>query len=218
EIPMIAVSSHDYNLIYFTNWGGSGYRKSTDQGVTWNLILATGGTWGTDLAKDDPTVPGFGIYGGTNNGYVSTNSGSNFAVSTIGGSVNYGMLFYDRGTLLAQQSGGMYKLTVNYTVPTITSNNQISSEIPKEFALFQNYPNPFNPETQIEYNVSKTSLVEIKIYNVVGSELKSIVNRELSPGKYSVNLNASGYGSGVYFYSLLINGQKIDTKRMMLVK
>ncbi len=100
----------------------------------------------------------------------------------------------------------------------MTGNSQISSEIPKVFSLNQNFPNPFNPTTQIEYNVSKSSYVSIKVYDVVGNEVANMVNQNLSPGKYKIDFNAASLSSGVYFYSLFDNGSKVDTKKMILIK
>jgi photosystem II stability/assembly factor-like uncharacterized protein len=224
EIPMIGVSRLDYNLIYFTNWGGSGFRKSTDQGITFSLVSATSSTWGTDIAKDDPTVVAFGLYSGSGNGYLSTNSGSSFVTTNIGGSVNYGILFYNRGNIIAQQGSGIYKLNVTYDVPIITGISQNNNEIPKEFKLFDNYPNPFNPNTVIRYEVPVNSFVTLKVYDVLGKEAAILVNADTKAGVYELQWNASDFSSGVYLYKLearqagSLTGSFVDTKKMVLLK
>ena len=82
------------------------------------------------------------------------------------------------------------------------NNESVNVEIPKEFKLAQNYPNPFNPSTLIEYSVPKTERVSIKIYNVLGKEIATLVDEIKEPGIYSVRFDASQLSSGIYFYKL----------------
>jgi hypothetical protein len=83
--------------------------------------------------------------------------------------------------------------------------------------LNQNYPNPFNPLTKISYSVAKQGLVTIKIYDILGREIKSLVNEIKGPGNYLIEFNGSYLASGVYFYRLETNGF-VDIKRMVLIK
>jgi len=117
-----------------------------------------------------------------------------------------------------QQGGGVYKMSVSYTVPFVTGNQQISSLAPSSFSLAQNFPNPFNPSTQIKYNVSKSSFVSIKVFDVLGNEVKTLVSGNLAAGQYSTGFDASNLASGVYFYSLFSEGIKMDSKKLLLVK
>ncbi len=94
---------------------------------------------------------------------------------------------------------------------------QISYTVPGSFALYQNYPNPFNPETIINYELRVTSYVQLKIFNVLGEEVTTLVNEELRPGTYEVTWEGSNYSSGVYYYRLSA-GEYIDTKKMVLIK
>ena len=91
------------------------------------------------------------------------------------------------------------------------------SDLPVEFSLSQNYPNPFNPSTIIEYHVSSRENVILKAYDVLGKEVKTLVNESKSPGKYKVYFDASEHSNGVYFYSL-IAGDYSETKKMILIK
>ncbi|MDQ3194730.1 MAG: T9SS type A sorting domain-containing protein, partial [Bacteroidota bacterium] len=100
---------------------------------------------------------------------------------------------------------------------TTTGINQVSSVIPDRYNLFNNYPNPFNPTTTIKFDVAKNQLVTLKIYNLLGEEMSVLVDQNLSPGSYSINLDAGAYPSGIYFYRLESQGF-VDTKRMMLIK
>ena len=93
--------------------------------------------------------------------------------------------------------------------------NDISTAI--EFSLEQNYPNPFNPTTTIKYSLHSTSSVQLKVYNVLGNEIATIVNEELPAGDYSLNYDASNLPSGIYFYTLTTNDFS-KTKKMTLVK
>jgi hypothetical protein len=96
-------------------------------------------------------------------------------------------------------------------------------EIPKDYALKQNYPNPFNPTTTIRIDLPEQSVVTLKIYNVLGREIKTLIDREtISAGVLEVTLDASQISSGLYFYRLIAeksDGKPFEsTKKMMLVK
>jgi hypothetical protein len=86
-----------------------------------------------------------------------------------------------------------------------------------DYYLFQNYPNPFNPLTTIKYQVPSISKVSLKIYDVLGREIATLVNEEKSAGRYEVVLNASAYASGVYLYRLAA-GSFSEIKKMLLIK
>ena len=89
--------------------------------------------------------------------------------------------------------------------------------VPKVFSLSQNYPNPFNPATTIQFGIPKEVKVTLKIYDMLGSEVATIVNEELVPGYYEYQWNASTFASGVYFYRITA-GDFISTKKLMLLK
>ena len=88
---------------------------------------------------------------------------------------------------------------------------------PASYSLEQNYPNPFNPSTVISYSIPKGNTVTLKIFNVLGQEVKTLVNDYRAPGKYTVNFNASNLSSGIYFYTLHA-GSYFQVKKMMLLK
>lgn len=95
--------------------------------------------------------------------------------------------------------------------------NFTGSEIPITYALEQNYPNPFNPITTIRYQLPKEGLVALKVYDILGAEVATLVNEEKVAGKYEVNFNASKLASGVYIYRLNVN-DFVNVKKMVLVK
>ncbi len=91
------------------------------------------------------------------------------------------------------------------------------NSLPTVFSLAQNYPNPFNPTTNIEYQVSNFGLVSLKVYDVLGREVATLVNGVRSPGTYEVRFNGSTFASGVYFYRLFAPGVNI-VRKMLLEK
>ena len=95
--------------------------------------------------------------------------------------------------------------------------NQISSLIPEKFELYNNYPNPFNPGTTIKFDIAASQFVKLTVYNMLGEQVTSLVNQNLTPGTYSVNFDASSLSSGMYFYRIESLGIS-QTKRMVLVK
>jgi len=107
-------------------------------------------------------------------------------------------------------------LTIKYS--QVVGLATIISEAPCDFQLLQNYPNPFNPYTKIRFKIAKSSTVQIKIYDVLGRELKELVNADLKPAGYEVDFDGSNFASGVYFYSIISDGNMISTKTMILNK
>jgi photosystem II stability/assembly factor-like uncharacterized protein len=102
--------------------------------------------------------------------------------------------------------------------------NLTGNEIPKVYELYVNYPNPFNPVTSIKFDLPSDSKVKITVFNILGSEVTSLVNGKLSAGKYSVDWDASNYSSGVYFYRIeaFATGNSVNEfvkiRKMVLVK
>lgn len=121
---------------------------------------------------------------------------------------------------------------VNYPYVNLTAFEQTgtiginsnSSNIPEKYLLYQNYPNPFNPETMINYELPAleggraSKYVQIRIYDITGKLVTTLVDKKQNAGKYSVTFNGSSLNSGVYFYSLLIDNNFISAKKMVLLK
>lgn len=125
EIPTVGSSAIDNTIGYATAWSSGGVMKTSTTGVSWSSVATTGSAWGVDIAKDDPNVIMYGVYGGGTS-YLSTNAGTSFATAALTGS-NYAMYAYDRGTYVAQQSGGIYKMNISYVVPTVSLPIQLAS-------------------------------------------------------------------------------------------
>jgi len=88
---------------------------------------------------------------------------------------------------------------------------------PKEYELYQNYPNPFNPSTLINYRISESGLVTLKVYDVRGTEVVNLVNEKMEAGSYKVSFDGSNLSSGIYLYQLKVNSF-VETKKMILIK
>ena len=97
-------------------------------------------------------------------------------------------------------------------------SNESKVQIPTEYKLYQNYPNPFNPTTKINYDLPKDAKVTLIIYDILGREMKRVVNNEFkSAGKYSIEFNGQPFASGVYFYRL-VSDKYVEVKKMVLIK
>jgi hypothetical protein len=122
----------------------------------------------------------------------------------------------DAGALWVGLDGANRRLYYDrYSAITGITNN--SNEIPGNYSLSQNYPNPFNPTTKINFAVPKNDLVILKVYNALGAEVATLVNKNMNAGSYTVDFDASLLSSGVYFYSIQA-GSYSFTKKMMLIK
>jgi hypothetical protein len=107
--------------------------------------------------------------------------------------------------------------------PAVSQGSLSVQSTPTEFALLQNFPNPFNPETTIKYNLAETANVHLRIYNVVGQVVRTLVAEQQSAGRYTVRWNGTddrglSVSSGIYFYQLSAAGQFNDVRKLMLLK
>lgn len=121
------------------------------------------------------------------------------------------------GRALAQTAVTLDANNVTSPIITVVENELL----PRKYALLQNYPNPFNPSTRIQYSIEKAAQVSLKVYNLLGLEVATLVNVHQEAGNYSVSFNANnlthGYSSGVYFYRLEA-GSFVSTKKLILMK
>lgn len=99
----------------------------------------------------------------------------------------------------------------------VTSVEQISNTLPKEFRLEQNYPNPFNPSTTIEFALPEQASVRLQVFDLLGREVAILVDEDLQPAAYKVVLDATGLSSGVYFYRIQAEGF-VRIKKLILLK
>jgi len=148
---------------------------------------------------------------GSNNGNGVNNNV--YAIAASGTDVYIGGIF-------TQANAGGTIVPVNNVArwnSGATSVEQIGDDIPTTYLLSQNYPNPFNPSTTISFSIPTSEFVTLKVYDVLGREVATLVNENLNAGSYSYNFDASNLTSGVYFYKLQA-GKYSETKKMILSK
>jgi hypothetical protein len=113
---------------------------------------------------------------------------------------------------------GSYFLLDDVTLSGTATSVNDKNIIPAKSSLEQNYPNPFNPSTKIQYNLPENSFVSLKLYNIIGKEVASLVNSAVPAGTHEVVFDASGLNSGIYFYTLKTGNNFVQTKKMILMK
>lgn len=104
-----------------------------------------------------------------------------------------------------------------YITPKSVNINHIGANVPDKYELRQNYPNPFNPTTNLGFGISESGFVTLKIYDVLGNEVTTLVNENLSPGSYQVQWDGSSFSSGVYYYKIETDSYS-ETRKMFLLK
>jgi hypothetical protein len=110
----------------------------------------------------------------------------------------------------------VYSQRYMYTYQPLTAVKE-SRTLPERFSLSDNFPNPFNPSTQVRYTVGKRTYVTLKIFDVIGREVATLVNGWVEPGEHHAIWKAGGVSSGVYFYKI-VAGNFVQTKKMTLVR
>ena len=220
----VSSSSFDGRLRYFKVSNGStplwSYIGLQDE-VDWvsfsknGKILVLTSYGDVSNSKDDFLI--FKTTTGTNVPIYSVNMpGSPFMC----GVSNDGTTAYASGKAVHARIMGSGGTLWNVSIDTSegTSNvGNISGIAPNEYKLEQNYPNPFNPTTNIKYQIAKNSFVTLKVFDVLGKEIATVVNGYRKAGYYETNWDASQYPSGMYFYKL-ISGDFSETKKLILVK
>jgi hypothetical protein len=195
----------------FAGTGTSGVYLSTNNGTSW-----------TQTALNNHSVlalaaSGNNIFAGAGDGvWLSTNNGTNWLQKNQGFSVItlVSALLITNNYIFA----GTYGNSVwRRSLTEIIGLQNISTEIPSAFSLSQNYPNPFNPGTKFKVEIAKSGNVLVKVFDVLGREVATLVNEQLKPGTYEVDWDASQYSSGIYFYTLTTQSYR-ETKRMVLIK
>ncbi|HEY5535904.1 MAG TPA: T9SS type A sorting domain-containing protein, partial [Ignavibacteria bacterium] len=211
---------------------GGGVYKTTNGGLNWtNQSLPFGGIIGGSIGKlkviNNDTLYGVGGYQHYGGPYYygiiwkTSNGGTNWGYQIPDTSILNGEYsaidFINANTGWAYQGNGIH--TTNGGGPIIILSININNEnIVKSYILEQNYPNPFNSTSKIKYQISKSFDIKIKIFDIVGKEIITLVNRKQNSGKYEVIFDGSYLSSGIYFYSLYINEIRKDTKTMVLLK
>ncbi|MEZ4689227.1 MAG: YCF48-related protein [Ignavibacteria bacterium] len=192
---------------------GNGVSYSTNGGFNWTSSHGESGGYNLEFINDSIGYAGIDNFkinkstdGGKIWGYQQSPIYNNLQVSTI---------IFDS---LNAWAGGNGMVHTNDGGGTLVNIKQSGSEFPDNFKLFQNYPNPFNPKTIINYEIKFTNYVIINVSDINGKIVANLVNKKQNFGNYKIEFDGSGLSSGVYFYSLYIENQLIDTKKMVLIR
>lgn len=184
-------------IFYSDSLQGGAPTNSSDKLMNCYALNTTPNTFSglTQLSERPPTWSG--------RGYIPTlieyyDANADAGVIWVGVDGANRRLFYDR-----------------YGALTHISHN--SNEVPEKYSLSQNYPNPFNPTTKFNFSIPKNSFVSLKVFDVLGREVATIVEKDFSMGSYTVDFDATKLSTGIYFYTLK-TGDFTETKKMMLVK
>jgi photosystem II stability/assembly factor-like uncharacterized protein len=204
----------DMGTILHTTDGGANWGPQTSG--TSQMFL---GVYFTD-ADTGWTVGGYGTILHTTDGGSNWNPQSSGTLNRLEGiyftDSKTGWAVGDYGTILHTTNGGS----------TWVEEDNNSVELPKDFSLAQNYPNPFNPQTTIQYTLTKKSRVTLKIYNLLGQKIRTLVDEFRPSGNYIITWDGKGnsgetLASGIYFYRLTMERNDIhfsETKKMVLLK
>jgi len=112
---------------------------------------------------------------------------------------------------------GKQGVILKYNLPIVDDVSDYDDIVPKSFELYQNYPNPFNPSTAILFSVPVTSYITLKVYDVLGNEITTLINGQKEAGRYQVQFNAANLVSGIYIYRI-VTGDFISSKKLILMK
>ena len=197
-----------------TNNGGNW--TAVNNGITNSTIYAITGD-GTNIFAGTSNYPsGGGVF-------HSTNNGGNWS------KINEGLISIPHiySLLIANNyifAGTWLQSVWRRPLSELVGVNYISKLVPSSYSLHQNYPNPFNPSTKINFSLPESGFTTLKVYNMLGKEVATLVNEKLNAGSYGVDFNGSNLSSGIYFYRIAIHSDKIktegfsDVKRMILIK
>jgi photosystem II stability/assembly factor-like uncharacterized protein len=198
---------------------GAGLFKSTDHGDTWIYLnnyfshALYVDNFNTNIIFGGNHTHGLEGYGGV---YASFDGGENFDMAGLSNLIIASLQMNNNHTKLYAVSFGA-GLFVTDVQTNSTSVEMAETDIPLEYRLEQNYPNPCNPSTIIKYSVAHSGIVLIRVYDVLGKEVKTLSNEFKYAGAYENELDTRNLTSGIYFYSISSGGYS-ETKKMIILK
>ncbi|MBI5022129.1 MAG: T9SS type A sorting domain-containing protein [Ignavibacteriales bacterium] len=183
--------------------------RSTNGGANWTSSYV-GNSYVYSIAFNEAQD----VFAGTYNGiYQSRNGGLNWTFIGLNSGIVLDMIFDSQQNIIA----GLYQNAVYRSEQPLLDVRVVSNEIPLSTKLFSNYPNPFNPATNIQFSIANSQLTILKVFDMLGREVATLVNEMKQPGVYSVTWDASQYSSGIYYYRLQA-GNFVETKKLILMK
>lgn len=233
EMKLFKTTNGGYNWFFIKNLSGnsisflnqnygiiSGFqilRRTFDGGISWDSVYYPSQFYSNSIKIVNPQT----VYAAGTNGRVfkSTDGGTNWAEQMAYAYLNnealkidfndslYGFVMKWGGNMLRTKTGGETNVGVN----------QISTEVPSDYILHQNYPNPFNSSTNIKFEIQKARDIKIAVYDILGREVRTLINEYKTSGAYLVSFDASGLSSGVYFYKMTA-GNYFSVKKLVVLK
>lgn len=214
------------SFIYAADAGGRVYRSS-NSGYNWTYAQIdtgyTGQIW--SIASSGSNV----IASCYSKVYVSTNYGENWILRNQGINPNsyrmYATIIANNYVLAGNDGSGVWRRPLSEVIGI----NNINSSVPGDYYLYQNYPNPFNPKTTIKFQIKEQGFVTLKVYDILGKEVATLLKKEFQSGIYemafSINqFSNNAFSSGIYFYRIEVTDllepkiKFIETKKMVLIK
>jgi choice-of-anchor A domain-containing protein/uncharacterized repeat protein (TIGR01451 family) len=194
----------------FAGTYGGGLYRSTDDGSSWEKLNNLVASFIYQIVTDGDNVYVSSWTGGV---FASSDNGNNwYGLGMPGARISSMMINSSSSRLYAGTEDGRL-----FRSSSVTGSLDPVSQLPKEFSLMQNYPNPFNPSTIVKFSIPLEGNYSIKLYNILGQEVRTLAKGSYKPGYYSLTLDGSALSTGVYFYNL--SGDNVNiTRKMMLIK
>jgi photosystem II stability/assembly factor-like uncharacterized protein len=204
-------------LLTYSGFGTGKIYKTTNGGSFWSNISGNlPDTPVNDLLIYHPGISTSIYYAAMDAGvFYTDNYGQNWIelADSLPNTIAMHLDYHQSTNLIRVATHGRGVWEIGNPIGIVNYNN----EVPKNFSLQQNFPNPFNPVTMIKYDIIKEGYVKLAVYDILGKELRSIVNENQKAGTYTAQFDGSNLTSGVYFYRLITNGFT-ETRKMMMVK
>jgi photosystem II stability/assembly factor-like uncharacterized protein len=207
--------------VWVAGYNRAGVYKSTDFAISWNETDTVHGADGIFFLNKDT---GF-IGGGLNSLFKTTNGGYNWWQENTGtgGTALITSVYFANDSLgwYVSLTGKIYHTTTGGQVLQIINSNE---QIADDFKLYQNFPNPFNAETTIEFDIKKTDLYKMEVFDLLGRKVDILFSKQLKQGKYQFTYNGEKLSSGLYFYKIQFvdptgrTGNFVQVKKMLMIK
>lgn len=219
----VAGGGNNYELTEFNVTETAGPFKVTlpdTTSVTWNTNIPQTITWNVANTNASP------VNCQNVNLLLSTNGGNSYFYTLLTNTPNDGSETINLPSVNSTQcrikvesaDNIFFDISnYNFTLTNVVSAGSNVSEIPDSYSLNQNYPNPFNPVTNLEFRIPESGFVSLKVFDILGNEVVTLINENMLPGSYKTEFDGSNFASGMYFYKLE-SGNFQETKRMILIK
>ena len=214
---VLALTNDDINIFAGS---GAGVFYSPDNGANWTAVnngLSNLSIWALTSYENNifAGIRNAGMYDEYPGGvFLSTNNGSDWNARNEGLTrLDVSHLTINREYIFAADEDGIFYQKLSTLITNIDNNEEILNG----YQLNPNYPNPFNPSTKINYSIKNQGFVTLKVFDVLGREISTLINKEQPIGNYEVEFDASNLTSGIYFYRIQA-GEFVDIKKMILLR